>query len=107
MRLDQNDILGPPHMWVPNKSDVQLWSRMNSRAQHCPDFPKSFKDMPYRTWRLHMVHWIWNMREAVVCESLLGSKLLAALKDGAGGVYEAAIQVDPRVLGHGGRPRFG
>ena len=53
------------------------------------------------------MHWIWQMRESMVCESLLGQSLLNALKGGAAGVYEAAIQVDPRVLGHGGRPRYG
>ena len=96
--MDNSDILGPPQMWVPDRTDMQLWTRMNSRVKHCPEFPRNFKEESYRTWRLHAVHWIWQMRESMVCESLLGQSLLNALKGGAAGVYEAAIQVDPRVL---------
>ena len=47
------------------------------------------------------------MRQAFVCESLLGQKLPEAPKDGAESVHEAAVRVDPRVMGHPGRPRYG
>ena len=80
---------------------------MNSRLKPCPEFPRDLKHKSYRFWRMELVHWVWQMREISVCESLWGTTFLTALKDGANGVHEAAILLDPRVLNHGGRPRFG
>ena len=65
------------------------------------------KDTPYREWRMEFVHWMWTMRNSAVAEGLLSNKFMEGLKDGAHGVHEAAVQVDPRVMGDHGRPRYG
>ena len=44
------------------------------------------------------------MRRMAVCESLLAAPFLEALKGGDDGVHDQAILVDPRVMGHPGRP---
>ena len=50
------------------------------------------------------MHWVWGMRQSAVCESLLAQPFLEALKGGDNGVHETAIMMDPRVMGHAGRP---
>ena len=80
---------------------------MSSRVKPCPRFPQNFRDEPYRAWRIEFVHWIWQHRLAQVCEGLLSTAFIEALKDGASGVHQAVIQIDPRVLAHPGRPRGG
>ena len=80
---------------------------MAGRVKPCPKFPRSFKDEPYRAWRMALVHWVWQMRTACICESLLGAPLLEALKEGASGVWEAAVMLDPRILRSAGRPANG
>ena len=82
-------------MFVPDRNDMQVWTRMNSRMKPCPDFPKDLRVESYRTWRMLFVHWVCQMREIGVCESLWGPSFLAALKGGANGVHEAAILVNP------------
>ena len=105
--LTTDQVLGPPVMWPPTRDDHQTLGRMAGRVKPCPKFPRSFKDEPYRAWRLGLVHWVWQMRTACICEALLGAPPLEALKDGASGVWEAAVMLDPRILRSGGRPADG
>ena len=100
-------VLGPPIMWAPRIDDVVTWGNMQKRRTPCPKFPTDLNQTPYITWRMEFIHWMVEMRQAFVCEALLGSALLDALKGGAESVHDAAVRVDPRIMGHPGRPRYG
>ena len=103
-QLGLSEALGPPVAPAPPDWDQQAWSRMHQRVRPCPQFPKNIHDKPYRMWKLEFVQWIWDMRRASVSEALLKSPFVEALKNGANGVYDSVVLIDPRVLGHPGRP---
>ena len=108
MSMNATDmVLGPPIMWAPRLDDQSAWGNMAKRIKPCPKFPKNSHEHPYLGWRLEFIHWIISMRQAFVCEALLGTPLLEALKDGAENVHQDAIKIDPRILGSPGRPRYG
>ena len=69
--------------------------------------PKSIWEESYRGWKLGFVKWILEMREVFVAESLLQAPFTEALKGGEGGVHDALLLVDPRILMFGGRPKGG
>ena len=63
--------------------------------------------MSYREWRLELCHWVWGMRRLFVAEGLLATPFTECLRGGAGGVHTTNIlTIDPRVLGHHGRPKY-
>jgi hypothetical protein len=96
-------------MMPPSLQDTQAWSRMASKIKNCPNFPKELKGTKgesYKEWRMGVSHWLWGQRRLGVCESMLTETYREALKDGAGGVYQSLLLIDPRILGHPGRPRY-
>ena len=62
--------------------------------------------MSYREWRLELCHWVWGMRRLFVAEGLLATPFTECLRGGAGGVHTNILTIDPRVLGHHGRPKY-
>ena len=79
---------------------------MNRRVKPCPEFPKRVRDYEggYTGWRMAFVHWVWTLRRAMICESLMSTSFMEAMKGGDAGVHEQVIMIDPRILGNPGRP---
>ena len=49
-------------------------------------------------------HWLWQMRRAGVCDSLLGNELLTALKNAPAGLENLIASMDQDTLAFPGRP---
>ena len=70
----------------------------------CPKFPASSEREGYRKWRMKATHWLWQMRRAGVCDSLLGNELLTALSNAPSGIENLVLSMDQDTLGFAGRP---
>ena len=101
------DILGPPVVWPPDPSEDKKINDMLRRLKPCPKFPRNSQDESYRAWKLGFIKWMFEMRQLSVAENLLWSTFQDALKGGAGGVGEALLLQDPRLMMWGGRPKGG
>ena len=68
----------------------------------CPKFPHDMSRDSYQRWRLKLGHWVWQMRRAGVCDSLLGNELLTRLSGAPNGAEEMIAKLPPEVLGFPG-----
>ena len=68
----------------------------------CTKFPSDTNRESYKRWRLKLGHWVWQMRRAGVCDSLLGNELLKSLEGAPQGAEQMISKLPPDYLGFPG-----